>query len=176
MRDNINNRMSFSIYAWFNFFIFILFLFFWIIISIRLITGNKGIFQVNSPFFITIMILFFILRLFEIIKRPGFLQAEISFGQILIKTYNPDIKNRLYFFKTLFFNKHLQVHSISRQAFNNYRILIEKSGFRKSLVLQKIENGKLYESKPINISFLGIEKYTALILSIDRLKEKITLN
>jgi hypothetical protein len=70
----------------------------------------------------------------------------------------------------------LQVHSISRQAFNNYRILIEKAGLRKSLILQKIENGKLYESKPINISFLGVKKYTALILSIDRLKEKITLN
>jgi hypothetical protein len=39
-----------------------------------------------------------------------------------------------------------------------------------------MDNGKLFESKPINISFLGVRKYTDLILSIDRLKEKISLN
>lgn len=176
MRDNINNRVSFNIYAWFNFFIFILFLICWGFISVRLITGNKTIIQVTDAFFIVVMIIFLSLKLFEIIVRPGFIEAEINFGQIIIKTYNPDIKNKAYIFRTLFYNKHLQVHSISRQAFNNYKILIEKSGLKKSLILQKTENGKLYESKPINISFLGVKKYTNLILSIDRLKEKITLN
>jgi hypothetical protein len=176
MRDNINNRISFNFYAWFNFIIFILFLICWVFISLRIITGNKTIIQVTDPFFIIVMIIFLFLKVFEIIIRPGFFEAEINFGQILIKTYNPDIKNKAYIFKTLFYNKQLQVHSISRQAFNNYRVLIDKSGLRKSLILQKIENGKLYESKPINISFLGVKKYTNLILSIDRLKEKINLN
>jgi len=76
----------------------------------------------------------------------------------------------------LWYDKYLTELVIDRQSYNNYKLLIDRLGFRKNLILQKIDNGKLYESTPINISFLGAKKYTDLILSIDRLKEKMTMN
>lgn len=103
-------------------------------------------------------------------------EAKINFGQIYIKSFNPNQKNRLRFILILFYKKYLIEHTIDRQSYNNYRIEIKRFGFKKRLILQKTEDGNLYESKAINISFLGAKKYTDLLLSIDRIKEKISLN
>ena len=76
----------------------------------------------------------------------------------------------------LFYKRYLIEQTINQKFYNNYILKIDRFGLRRNLILQKIEKGVLYQSKPINISFLGIKKYTNLILSIDRLQEKITLN
>jgi hypothetical protein len=118
--------------------------------------------------------LFFVL--FNLLIQPAYFEARINFGQIYIKSFNPNKKNGFRFFLMLFYQRYSIEHIIARQSYNNYRIEIERFGFKKNLILQKTENGLLYESKPINISFLGAKKYTDLLLSIDRLKEKISLN
>jgi len=176
MSDNINNRLVFNIYIWTNFCLFFLFFFYLLPLLIAYRSGNKDLIQHSTKYFMIVTIVGIIVNIFNFLIKPGYFEAIISFGQIRIKSYNPNTRNGFSIFFMLFYNKYLLEHTIERQSFNNYRILIERFGFKKSLILQKMENGKLFESKPINISFLGVRKYTDLILSIDRLKEKISLN
>jgi hypothetical protein len=86
--------------------------------------------------------------------QPAYFEAKINFGQIYIKSFNPNRKNGIRFLLMLFYQKYSIEHTIERQSYNNYRIVISRFGFKKSLILQRTENGKLYESKAINISFL----------------------
>jgi hypothetical protein len=122
------------------------------------------------------IILIILFRIFDYLIKPSYFEANITNGQIIIKTFNPNRNNKFRFILMLFFDKYLIEQIIDRHFYNNYKILIDYFGLRKKLILQKIDNGKIYESKPINISFLGTKKYTDLILSIDRIKEKITMN
>ena len=115
-------------------------------------------------------------HIFDYFIQPAYFEAKFSTGQIILKTFNTNKKNGLRVMSMLFYDKHLKEQRIDRQFYNNYKISIDRWGFRKNLILQKIDMGIIYESKPINISFLGAKKYTNLILSIDRLREKITLN
>ena len=82
----------------------------------------------------------------------------------------------MQFIFVLFYLRNLKEHILTRKSYNGYTLIIGKLGIRKQLILQIIDQGKIYDSKPIDISFLGARKYTELILSLERLKEKITLN
>jgi len=176
MNNNINNRKVFNIYVWTNFCLFLIFLFYLLISLVVYTTGNKNLIHYIGIYFLIVAIVGFIINILSFFIKPGYFEAIISFGQIRIKSYSPNFKNGFTIYFMIYYNKYLIEHTIERQSFNNYRILIERFGFRKSLILQKMENGKLLESTPINISFLGARKYTDLILSIEKLKEKISLN
>jgi hypothetical protein len=176
MNESINNRLAFNIYVMINFCFTISVVGFFTIFLIENISGKKIIYIQSLGYLIAFLILYMIFRLFDLLIKPAFFEAKIHYGQIYIKSFNPNVKNRFRFILMLFYQKYLLEHTLDRQSYNNYRIEIELFGLKKGLILQKTENGKLFESKSINISFLGAEKYTKLILSIDRLKEKITLN
>jgi len=176
MKERINNRIVFNLYVWISFFIFIMAILITILWILKL---NKEIIQQWRGFLSIELILFIVFILFGIadnLIKPAYFEALITTDQILIKSFNPNLRNDARIIMMLFYRKHIAEYKISRQTYNNYKIQIERFGFKRSLILQKIENGRIYESKPINISFLGIKKYTDLIISIDRLKEKITVN
>ena len=176
MEQRINNKLIFNIYVWANFTLLIIFLIFQCALIVGYKTANKEL--IHYAIFTSVIVVFttLIIRIIDYLIKPGYFEATIGFGHIQIKSFN-QVKNYGFdFLNMLVYRKYLIVHKIDRQSFTSYKIIIELSGFRKSLILQKMENGKLFESKPINISFLGARKYTDLILSIDRLKEKISIN
>jgi len=117
-----------------------------------------------------------IFQLFDYTIKPAYFEALILNGEIRFKTFAPNKYNKFRFIYMIFYKKYLTEYTLSRQSYNGYRIIIDRFGLRKFLILHKTEKGKLYQSKPINISLLGMKKYTDLVLSIDRLHEKITLN
>jgi hypothetical protein len=176
MNQKINNRLAFDFYVWIHFILLIIAIVYISALFVELKLGYKDIFLHSFVFVIVMAPLALILGVIDNLIRPAYFEVFINYGEISIKSFNPNTRNGLKFFLLIFYRKYLIEHKLDRQSYNNYRILIEKFGFKKSLILQKIENGKLYESKPINISFLGAKKYTDLILAIDRLKEKISLN
>ena len=90
--------------------------------------------------------------------------------------FKPDGSNILQFIFLLFYLGNLKEHILTRRSYNGYTLNIRKFGIRKYIILQIIDQGKIYDSKPMDISFLGTRNYTELILSLERLKEKITVN
>ena len=176
MNENINNRLAFNIYVIISFCLTFIIIVFFAIFLYETISNSKTPLHQSSLFVITSLVLYILLVLFNLLIQPAYFEAKINFGQIYIKSFNPNRKNGFRFFLMLFYQRYSIEHIIARQSYSNYRIEIERLGFKKTLILQKTEDGKLYESKAINISFLGIKKYTDLLLSIDRLKEKISLN
>jgi len=176
MEHRITNRLIFNIYVWANFTLLIIFLIFQSALIVGYKTANKELIHYAIFTSVIVVLATIIIRIFDYLVKPAYFEATIGFGHIHIKSFN-QVKNHGFdFLQMLVYQKYLIVHKLDRQSFTSYKINIELSGFRKSLILQKMENGKLYESKPINISFLGARKYTDLILSIDRLKEKISVN
>ena len=115
-------------------------------------------------------------QLFDYLIQPAYIEFQILHSEVRFKSFNPNRNNKFRIFLMVFYNRYLIEQTINQQSYNNYILNIDRFGLRRNLILQKLENGILYQSKPINISFLGIKKYTNLILSIDRLQEKITLN
>lgn len=176
MNEHINNRLAYNIYVSINFCLTISIIVFFTFFLIENISTKIYVTHLLTNYLIGLTILYIILKLFDLLIKPSYFEAEIKYGQICIKSFNPNNKNGLRFYLMLFYKKYLLEHTLNRQSYNNYRIEIKCLGFKKSLILQKTENGKIYESSAINISFLGAKKYTDLILSIDRIKEKISLN
>jgi hypothetical protein len=177
MNASINNKYAFTIYALLNFCLTIsVIAIFIIFLSENILNSRIPIHDSNVNILIIIFISYMIIKILEFLIRPSYFEATVSFGQINIRSFNPNKRNGFRFFFMLFYKKYLTVHTIERQSYNNYRILIERFGLKKSLILQKTENGVLYESSPVNISFLGVRKYTDLILAIDRLKGKFSMN
>jgi hypothetical protein len=176
MNKKISNRLAFDLYVWIRFVLFIVIVVYIFTLLKGFRTGFKNMSPPSLDLIIMMAVLAFVISIIEFLVKPSYFEGVVNYGDISIKSYSPNKKNGLVFLLIIFYRQYLIEYRIDRHSFNNYRILIEKYGFRKSLILQKLENGKLYESKPINISFLGAKKYTDLILSIDRLKEKISLN
>jgi len=176
MKDKVDNRLGFTIYVWVSFCLFILVILYLMIFYFGFKNNNKLMINEFKSYVLIWPFLAVLSRFFDYYIKPAYFEAKISTGQIIIKTYNPNKANGGRFISMLWYDKYLTELVIDRQSYNNYKLLIDRLGFRKNLILQKIDNGKLYESTPINISFLGAKKYTDLILSIDRLKEKMTMN
>jgi hypothetical protein len=130
--------------------------------------------------FIIPVLLFFVFvsvfRRFEKILKPSYIETKISEREIIIRTFQPNFRNGLRFIFMLRYTRYLNELKLSQQEYNDYKLLIDKFGFRKKLILQKIQKDGIYESSEINISLLGQKKYSNLILAIDRLKGKINLN
>ncbi len=175
MKIKISNALAFNFYVWTRFFLLMFILFFLLGQALR----NHQLIGFNSftnQIIIIALIFALFLILFEFMIKPAYFEAQIINGKVIFKSFEPNRKNGLIYFLMILYKKHLKEHTIERQSYNSYKINIEYFGFRKMLVFQKIENGKIYESTPINIGFLSTKKYTELILSIDRLQEKLNLN
>jgi hypothetical protein len=176
MNNKIGNKLGFNIYVWINFCLFI-FLILYLIILYFAINSNFRILPQGFDNFVIIgFIIAILLQLFDYFIKLTYFEAKFTNGQIIIKTFSPNKNIRIRFLSLLNYNKRLTELIIDRQFYNSYKISIDRFGFRKNLILQKIDNGKIYESSPINISFFGTKKYTDLILSIDSLKEKLIMN
>ena len=120
---------------------------------------------------------FFIIVALVINSRiaPSYFEAEIVKNQIKITTINTKAQSIAAIF-LLFSNKHKTEYVVNGASFTNYRIVVSLWGFKKQLILQKNQEGSLFESKPINLNFLGYRKYTDLLISIERLSQKMSLN
>jgi hypothetical protein len=175
IKNQIDNRQGFRIYIILN--LIISLLGFTIgFLSVRgVITQDWSFIEILKPYpgLIAVFIAFV---LFEAVIKPSFFEAIINEKEVIIRTYKPNIGNGLRFIFMLGYRKNISELRLSPYEYNDYKLLINKCGLNRILILQKINKGGIYESTAINISLLGQKKYTELILSIDRLKGKINLN
>ena len=108
--------------------------------------------------------------------KPAYIEFEIIEDEIIIKTYNPHSNRWESPFALFGYKRRIKELKMNREEYNNYWLTIGRFGLKKELKLQKINNDGVYKSSNINISLLGQQKYTNLILAIDRLRSKICLN
>ena len=173
--NKINNKQGFQIYIIVNL-IFSILGFLIAILSIRgIITQNWSFIEIIKPY-IGLIVVFIVFGLFEQLIKPTYIETVITEREIIIKTFQPNTHNGFRFLLMLGYQGLLKELRVNRQEYNDYRLLIDRFGFRKILILQKINKNGIYETSEINISLLGQKKYTNLILSIDRLRGKINLN
>ena len=176
MNNKINNKLVFNFYVWGNLIIVVLFFLCLLLLFLANKMHDIGLANSILRYILIFPILIAISKLFDYLIQPAYIEFQILQSEIRFKSFNPNRKNKSRIFSMLFYEKYLIEQTINQQFYNNYILKIDRFGLRRNLILQKIENGVLYQSKPINISFLGIKKYTNLILSIDRLQKKISLN
>ena len=174
MSKKIDNKLLFNIYIWTDSIMSILPLgFMAFFIYVASMSDKHAYHQYHVSLYFYAFILYFIIKSFF---KPSYLEAEIYGEQIRLKAIDPNKYFRFGFFLLLFPKKYTSEFVIDRSSFTSYRITISRWGTNKNIVLQKTLNGKIYESKPINLNYLGYKKYTDLILAIDRLSQKISLN
>jgi hypothetical protein len=174
MNNKIDNKIAFKVFAWINLIVNLLVLVF-IIFYIYVInqSGRHAYQQYHSGLYLTGIIWYFVIRYRF---APSYFGAEIFNNQIRIKTFNPNKYNGFRFLLMAFSQKYVTEYMVDRSSFTNYRINITHCGIKKKLILQKSQKGGIYESRPINLNLLGYKKYTDLILSLERLSQKISLN
>ena len=176
----INNKLLFEVYMIVRLLIFITFIIIAGIIVSRLILKIDLIPSIfsneskNSLIILNWIMVFFIL-IDEKVK-PAYIEFEIIEDEIIIKTYNPHSNRWESPFALFGYKRRIKELKMNREEYNNYWLTIGRFGLKKELKLQKINNDGVYESSNINISLLGQQKYTNLILAIDRLRSKICLN
>jgi hypothetical protein len=175
IKKQIDNRQEFQIYV-IAYLIFSILGFSVGILSIQgVIIQDWRFLEIIKPY-IGLISVFVIFGLFEFTIKPSYIESVINEREIIIRTFNPNLRNGLRFIHMLRYRKNLTELRISKQEYNDYKLLIDKCGLHRILILQKINKSGIYETSEINISLLGQKKYTDLILSIDRLKGKISLN
>ena len=175
--NKISNKSEFQIYIM----VYIILFIFGFLFAIMSISGlfTHNLIIINTLWvFIPFLIIF---GLFESLIKPSYFETLINEKEIIIKFFrlnfkNGFLRNGLKPILLLGYRKHLKEIKLSQHEYNDYKLIIDKFGFRKVLILQKINKNGIYETFEINISLLGQKKYTNLILSIDRLKGKINLN
>jgi len=176
----INNKPLFEVYMTVRLLIFITFIIIAGIIVSRLflkIDLIPSIFSNKSKDSLIILnwIMVFFILIDEKVK-PAYIEFEIIEDEIIIKTYNPHSNRWESPFALFGYKRRIKELKMNREEYNNYWLTIGRFGLKKELKLQKINNDGVYESSNINISLLGQQKYTNLILAIDRLRSKICLN
>jgi len=176
----INNKLLFEVYMIVRLLIFITFIIIAGIIVSRLFLKIDLIPSIfsneskNSLIILNWIMVFFIL-IDEKVK-PAYIEFKIIEDEIIIKTYNPHSNRWESPFALFGYKRRIKELKMNREEYNNYWLTIGRFGLKKELKLQKINNDVVYESSNINISLLGQQKYTNLILAIDRLRSKICLN
>ena len=176
----INNKLLFEVYMIVRLLIFITFIIIAGIIVSRLFLKIDLIPSIfsneskNSLIILNWIMVFFIL-IDEKVK-PAYIEFKIIEDEIIIKTYNPHSNRWESPFALFGYKRRIKELKMNREEYNNYWLTIGRFGLKKELKLQKINNDGVYESSNINISLLGQQKYTNLILAIDRLRSKICLN
>jgi hypothetical protein len=179
MHLSISNKKEFQIYVIVYFILTVIGFLIGIISIVSITTGDWIL--INSlkayPGLISIFLIFVALFVFlELILNPAYIETIINEKEIVIRTFSPNIRNGLRSIRMLRYKSHLKELILSTQDYNDYKLKIDNLGFRKLLILQRFNKLGIAETSQINISFLGIKKYSELILSIDRLRGKINLN
>jgi hypothetical protein len=172
--NKINNKRIYNVFIGINVVIVLLVLFLFVFFIYAINSGIKNPFQYYHLGFYPFLI--FLYGLIRYKFSPCYFEAEILNESIKIKTINPSKYYGLRFILLITHQAKPTEFIIDRVSFTSYRILIDKCGLNKKLILQKSVNGDILESKPINVDFLGYKKYTDLIISIDRLSQKMSLN
>jgi hypothetical protein len=180
INEMINNKLLFEVYMTVRLLIFITFIIIAGIIVSRLFLKIDLIPSVFSNESKDSLIIFNWIMVFFIVidekVRPAYIEFEIIEDEIIIKTYNPHSNKWESPFALFGYKRRIKELKMSREEYNNYWLTIGRFGLKKELKLQKINNDGVYKSSNINISLLGQQKYTNLILAIDRLRSKICLN
>jgi len=180
INEMINNKLLFEVYMTVRLLIFITFIIIAGIIVSRLFLKIDLIPSVFSNESKDSLIIFNWIMVFFILidekVKPAYIQFEIIEDEIIIKTYNPHSNKWESPFALFGYKRKIKELKMSREEYNNYWLTIGRFGLKKELKLQKINNDGVYKSSNINISLLGQQKYTNLILAIDRLRSKICLN
>jgi len=180
INEMINNKLLFEVYMTVRLLIFITFIIIAGIIVSRLILKIDLIPSVFSNESKDSLIIFNWIMVFFILidekVKPAYIEFEIIEDEIIIKTYNPHSNKWESPFALFGYKRKIKELKMSREEYNNYWLTIGRFGLKKELKLQKINNDGVYKSSNINISLLGQQKYTNLILAIDRLRSKICLN
>ena len=176
----INNRSVFEFYL-ITRFIISLFPIIFIGLIILAKAGGINIFQLEFSDYRSYGIYLFLalVFLFSIICeliRPTFVEFDFKSDEIIVKTYSPDLYRKSATFALFGYKKRIREFKISREEYNDYKLTIRKFGMYKELKLQKANDNGVYESPKINISLLSPKKYTNLILAIDRLRIKMSMN
>ena len=172
--NRINNKPIYNVFIGINIFVVFLLLFSVGFFIFAINSGVKNPFKYYHLQYYPILLFLYSFVRFKF--TPCYFEAEISNQRIIIKTINPSKYYGLKFIHLVFNKVKPSEFIIDRTSFTNYRILIEKWGLKKSLILQKSVNGIVFDSKPIMIVFLGYKKYTDLIISLERLCQKMSLN
>ena len=176
----INNKTAFEICLIIRFVIFLVpAIFVGLIFAARI--GGIDLFQLVIHDFIYFALCLFLALAFifsitsEIIK-PTFVEFDFASDEIVVKTYRPDLYKKSAPFALFGYKKRIIEFKISKEEYNDYKLTIGKLGIYKELKLQKTNNDGVYDSPKINISLLGQKKYTNLILAVERLRTKISMN
>jgi hypothetical protein len=174
--NRINNKQIYKALIAINIVIVLLILFFVVFYIYAINSGIKNPFQYYHLGIYPLLFIF-LFGCIRYIFPPCYFEAELLNECIKIKLIN---SSKYYIVRFIFLLLTNQIKPtefmIDRVSFTNYRIEISKWGFNKRLILQKSVNGDLFESKPIRIDYLGYKKYTDLIISIERLSQKMSLN
>jgi hypothetical protein len=175
MKIKISNKLFFYTLGIIKL-LFILILILFLILTTYLIVSHKPDKEVYLHLrFIPLLFAGIGLIITRIIS-PSYFECIILPNELKIRFFNPDRRNTLQFILVMFSLENLKEHILDRKSYNGYILKIGKFGIKKYIILHMIDEGKMYDSKPINISFLGARKYIELILALDRLKEKISMN
>lgn len=181
----INNKNSFFIYSIVRLILYVIVGLMFVLINIPLIYNTKwNLFHilVSKYGFVSLFVLigffivFVIFALYEYVIRPSYVEMKIDEREIVIRIFSSNIKNWISILLIFRYKRYLKELKINKQEYNNYKLQIDKLGFRKLLILQKINKDGLFETSAINISLFRLKKYTNMILSIDRLQGKLNLN
>lgn len=180
----INNRNAFKIYITISLLLYFS-MFFLIIGSIPGII-NKDLsiirflilhFGIISIIVLSVFFLFYgIAILFDYLLKPSYIEADFRESEVVIRTFRSEWKNLIKLNSVLHYQNHLNEIRVTKQEYNDYKLLIDNFGLRRRLIIQKINKAGIHESSEINISLIGLKKYSELILLIDRLKGKLNLN
>jgi len=178
--NKINNKNEFLIYRVVK--IIIVFMFGFLFMTLPFFRGLIPHSFDSANLYWGFVIILLIFSLFEVVLKPSYFETLIYEKEIIIRTFSLDLRNSfvrngLKNIILLFsYKKYLNEIKLSKQEYNGYKLNIDKFGFRRILVLQKINKYGIYETAELNISLLTQKKYTNLILSIDRLTGKVNLN
>ena len=132
MNERIDNKLAFNRYIWITFFLFIMIAYV-AFIFIGFKSGNKElIHHLRSNYIFIGPIFAIIASIYNYLIRPAYFEAIITTDQIIIKSFNPNLRNDARVIMMLF-RKYIAEYKISRQTYNNYKIQIERFGFKRSL-------------------------------------------
>lgn len=157
--NKISNKSEFQIYIM----VYIILLIFGFLFAIMSISGlsTHNLIIINTLWkFIPILIIF---GLFESLIKPSYFETIINEKEIIIKFFrlsfkNGFLRNGLKPILLLGYRKHLKEIKLSQHEYNDYKLIIDKFGFRKVLILQKINKDGIYETSEINISLLLVRR------------------
>ena len=170
MENKINNESSYNIYIWFITGLNVIALIFVVLLGL---TISKLIALHWLHLSIMIFGLFYLASLLiEYLTRPAYFETFISNDEIIIKTFTTD-RYKGFKFAFLQYKDNLLKYRISKDSYNDYKILGDRFSFSKQIILMRIENNLIKESQPISLSFICTKRYIDLILAIDRLTGKM---